>query len=74
VTDEIDNMVITAGVPRFFASGVPATGVPARQSSLLTISRVAGGDTASPSQTGMLLLYRDGLSGHEADTIQVNGH
>jgi hypothetical protein len=65
-------MVFTAGVPKFFASGVPDTGVPAHRSSLLTISRVAGGDTASPSQTGMLLLYRDGETGHEADTIQVN--
>jgi minor extracellular serine protease Vpr len=72
VTDRIDNMVFTAGVPKFFASGVPDTGVPAHRSSLLTISRVAGGDTASPSQTGMLLLYRDGETGHEADTIQVN--
>ena len=72
ITDRIDNMVFTAGVPRFFASGVPDTGVPAHRSSLLTVSRVAGGDTASPSQTGMLLLYRDAAPGHEADTIQVN--
>lgn len=74
VTDEIDNMVFTPGVPRFFGSGIPATGVPARHRSVLTISKVNGGDQASPSQSGLLLLYRDAAPGREADTLQVNGH
>jgi hypothetical protein len=74
VTDEIDNMVFTAGVPKFFGSGLPATGVPARGSSVLTVSKINGGDQASPSQTGLLLLYRDAAPGQEADTLEVNGH
>ena len=71
VTDEIDNMVFTPGVPKFFGSGIPATGVPARHQSVLTVSKVNGGDQASPSQTGLLLLYRDAAPGREADTLQV---
>lgn len=74
VTDEIDGMVFTPGVPKFFGSGLPQNGIPARRSAQLTVSKVAGGDTASPSQTGMLLLYRDAAPGHEADTVNVNGH
>ncbi len=74
--DEIDNMVVTPGVPKFFATGVPDSGVPARRSSQLTIQRVTGGDQASPSQKGILLLYRDAQTNQEADTIQVStsGH
>jgi len=37
----------------------------------LTIQAVPGGDTASPSQTGILLMYRDAKSKNEADTITV---
>ncbi len=57
--------------PRFVGSGIPSTGVPAGGSSTLTINSVSGGATASPSQTGLLLLYRDGLSDHERDLITV---
>ena len=32
---------------------------------------VAGGDVASPSQTGILLLYRDAKPGREADAVRV---
>lgn len=39
--------------------------------SLLTIQSVAGGDVASPSQTGILLMYRDGKDKREADAIEV---
>jgi hypothetical protein len=37
----------------------------------VTIQEQAGGDTASPSQTGLLLLYRDGLPKKEASVITV---
>ncbi len=74
VTDQITNMVFTPGVPKYFGSGIPATGVPARRSSLLTVSKVAGGDKASPSQTGLLLLYRDAAPGQEADVLRVSPH
>ena len=71
LTDSIVGMTYTPGVPRFVGSGIPATGVPAGSSSTLTIQAVPGGDTASPSQTGILLMYRDAKSKNEADTITV---
>ncbi len=71
LTDAVEGMVYTAGVPRFFGTGIPSSGVPAGGSSTMTVQSVAGGDTASPSQTGLLLLYRDGKTKAEADTITV---
>jgi hypothetical protein len=37
----------------------------------LTINTVTGGDTASPSQNGLLLLYRDPSPNRQADTITI---
>lgn len=70
-TDSIENMTYTVGTPKFTASGVPASGVPAGGSSTLSISAVPGGAAASPSQTGLLLMYRDGKLKQEAATITV---
>jgi len=70
LTDSIENMTFTLGQPRFTGSGVPATGVPVGGSSVLTISPVAGGDAASPSQKGLLLLFRDAAK-REAQTIRL---
>ena len=64
-------MTCTLGTPRFVGSGVPAAGVPAGGSSTLTVNAVPGGDVASPSQTGLLLLYRDSRSQQEASPIAV---
>ncbi len=72
LTDAIVGMTYTADIPRFVGSGVPLTGVPVGGRSTLSISAVAGGDTASPSQTGLLLMYRDGASEREADAIPVS--
>jgi minor extracellular serine protease Vpr len=72
LTDAIENITYTPGVPRFVASGVPAAGVPVAGSSNLDIQAVAGGDVASPSQTGILLLYRDARIQREADGIRVH--
>jgi subtilisin family serine protease len=69
VTDSIDTMTFTVGQPKF--ETVPTVEVPALGSERLTITAVAGGATASPSQTGVLLLWRDGLVGEEAATITV---
>ena len=55
LTDSIENMTFTLATPRFTGSGVPATGVPVGGTSTLTVSSVAGGDAASPSQKGLLL-------------------
>jgi subtilisin family serine protease len=71
LTDSIEGITYTAGVPRYVASGVPLTGVPVDGSSVLTIDAVTGGDVASPSQSGILLLYRDGKKYREADAIRV---
>ena len=70
-TDVIEGMVFTPGSPKFVGGGVPATGVPAGGASLLSIARLPGGEAASPSQTGLLLMYRDGKNGREADSIGV---
>lgn len=70
-TDAIVGMTYTAGTPRYVGSGVPGTGVPAGGSSTLTITAVPGGAAASPSQTGLLLMYRDARTQREADAIAV---
>jgi hypothetical protein len=71
-TDAIEGMTYTLGTPRFFGSGVPASGVPAGGSSTLTIDAIPGGDVASPSQTGLLLMLRDSKSEKEASQITVH--
>jgi hypothetical protein len=71
LTDAIENMTYTPATPRYVASGVPSTGVPAGGKSTLNIQAVTGGDAASPSQLGFLLLYRDAQPQNEADTIEV---
>jgi hypothetical protein len=52
-------MTFSFAKPRFTATGIPAAGVPVGGRSVLTVSAVPGGDTASPSQKGVLLLSRD---------------
>ena len=71
-TDAIMDKTYTAGTPRYVGSGVPATGVPAGGSSTLNITAVPGGAVASPSQTGLLLMYRDARTQREADAIAVS--
>jgi hypothetical protein len=72
LTDSIGPMTYRSDTPRFTGSGLPAGGVPINGVSPLAISRDPAGDAASPSQSGLLLLYRDALSGREADAITVN--
>ncbi len=72
VTDSIQGMTHTLATPKYAASGVPATGVPVWGSAQLTVQAVAGGATASPSQTGVLLLYRDAPPRNESDKIIVD--
>src|SRR5207245_1548487 len=71
LTDAIQGMTYTLGTPRFFGSGIPTTGVPAGATSTLMINAVPGGDVASPSQTGLLLMYRDSSTEREASPILV---
>jgi subtilisin family serine protease len=70
LTDAVENMTHTLGTPKFAVSAASSS-VPAGGSSTLTVTQVAGGGTASPSQTGILLLYRDGRLGREADAIRA---
>jgi minor extracellular serine protease Vpr len=72
LTDSIEGMTYTPALPRFTGSGVPAGGVPTGGSSALIIQDVPGGDAASPSQTGLLLLYRDAPPTRESSAIVVN--
>ena len=70
VTDSVEDMTFTVGQPRYDAGvtvEVPAPGV-----ERLTITEVAGGAAASPSQSGVLVLWRDGMLGGEASAILVN--
>lgn len=71
LTDAIEGMTYTLGTPKYTASGVPATGVPVGGTSTLTISAVPGGAAASPSQVGLLLMYRDGVLKEEAEIIRI---
>jgi subtilisin family serine protease len=71
LTDAVEGITFTPATPRFAASGVPATGVPVGGSSTLAIQEVSGGAAASPSQSGVLLLYRDARTQREADGIVV---
>jgi hypothetical protein len=64
-------MVFTLGKPKFQAltGPEPETVVPARGGLILKVEDVVGGDRASPSQTGFLVMYRD--AAREAETVTV---
>jgi hypothetical protein len=68
LTDSVENMTYTPGTPRFTAADVT---VPAGGSTPLSVQSVAGGNAASPSQSGLLLFYSDGRRQNEAQTIRV---
>jgi subtilisin family serine protease len=59
LTDALENMTFTLGTPRWQLSAWPSFTVPAGGKGTLNVSSVPGGDAASPSQLGFLLLYRD---------------
>jgi subtilisin family serine protease len=69
-------MTYTLSTPRFTGTGLPSF-IPTNSQEQLNIASVPGGATASPSQTGFLLLYRDAEgvtrldSRNEADTVQL---
>ncbi len=69
LTDFVENMTYTPGTPRFTAADLT---VPAGGSAALAVQSVAGGDAASPSQSGLLLFYGNGRRSNEAQTIIVN--
>jgi subtilisin family serine protease len=70
LTDYILPMTFEPDLPRFVAPGTPAS-LAIGSSATVTVTSPVGGDVASPSQTGLLLMYRDAQSGLEADAISV---
>lgn len=68
LTDAVESMTYTPGKPRYAAADVT---VPAGGSSTVSVQSVAGGDAASPSQSGLLLFYSDGRRRNEAQAINV---
>jgi subtilisin family serine protease len=71
LTDAIEGMVYTPSTPRFTAAGLPEAGIPPGEQVRLTVTEVAGGAEASPSQTGLLLQYRDSDVRNESQVVIV---
>ncbi len=72
VTDETGPMTYTTGTPRYvFGGGLSSGSVRVGARGNVQVSAVAGGNSASPSQTGILLLHRDNPQGREASLITV---
>jgi minor extracellular serine protease Vpr len=69
-TDAITGMTHTVGIPKYTSD--PVVTVPPLGVAQLEISAVDGGAEASPSQSGVLVLWRDGMQGKEASIIQVH--
>jgi hypothetical protein len=71
LSDAIRGMVFRLDRPKFQAltNGDPQTVVPARGGLILKVEGVPGGDRASPSQSGFLMMYRDAAD--EAETVTV---
>lgn len=63
-------MTYTPGTSRFAAAAASLV-VPADGQATLAVSSPAGGDAASPSQKGFLLMYRDQREQREADLVFV---
>lgn len=68
--DAIGPMQINLNNPRFFPSGFTFS-VPAGGALNVPVNRNAPGDAVSTSQSGLLLMYRDGRFGREADIVTV---
>lgn len=70
LTDVSDRVTVTLDKPRF-AAAEEFFSIPVGGSKALTVNRNAAGDAASPSQSGLLLMYYDGKTGAEASAITV---
>jgi subtilisin family serine protease len=71
LTDGIANMVHTLGTPSYASTLGSSLGVPVGFNGSLPVNKPAGGAAASPSQTGLLMIYRDARSGREADVVTI---
>jgi minor extracellular serine protease Vpr len=70
VSDAIGPMTFTPDKPKFRVDGAITRTVAPGRSILLRSTAVAGGDTASPSQTGLLMMYR-GNAGVESSSVTL---
>jgi hypothetical protein len=70
-TDAIGPMTYQLSAPRFTA-GLSSFGLPANASGSTAVAESQAGATASPSQSGLLLMWRDGMPGKEASIVNVN--
>ncbi len=61
----------TPSAPRFVAGRGATSMMPVGGVKALTVNRNIAGDAASPSQSGLLLMYYDGKKGAEASAIVV---
>ena len=68
--DVIAPMTFTLGLPKYRLAA-ESFGFEVGTGGVLPISTVPGGFTASPSQTGLLLLHYDGRTGRESDQVTV---
>jgi subtilisin family serine protease len=71
MTDAITGMTHTLGTPKFASPLGDTLGIPLGFSGALPVSAPAGGAAASPSQTGLLMLYRDAKSKRESDIVTI---
>jgi subtilisin family serine protease len=69
ITDAITDITYTLGTPAFALEGGGSFAVPVGAQGTLKLSDVPGGDSASPSQSGLLLLYRDAKANQESQAI-----
>jgi subtilisin family serine protease len=69
LTDAVENMTVTLGTPRYATP--PSASVPVGATVDVPVQEVAGGAAASPSQSGLLLLYRDARAKQEAQRITI---
>lgn len=68
-TDSIEGMVFTPGTPKFTTGDIIDGTVSPFSSGSINVDDVEGGATASPSQSGLLLMYRDAKL--EAERVSV---
>jgi subtilisin family serine protease len=70
LTDSIEGMTYTLGAARFSPGAITSI-VPAGGTNNLTITHNPANDTLSPSQQGLLLLYRNARQQRESDAVFV---
>jgi subtilisin family serine protease len=73
LTDSIENMTMTLATPKFSFGAPSSFTVPADGEMTVVLDNVTGGATASPSQLGFQLLYRDAEASDGSDPGKREG-